>query len=96
MVTNEQVMEKLVELEGLLARQAIHENSKELWDINQVAEYFGYTVRHMREVAADPFFPRPVQVPSQRNLNQPTNQVRYFVGEIVQYAKHRQQRRKMF
>ena len=76
MITNEQMMEKLTTLETLLSRQAISENSKELWSVDEV----------------DPYFPKPVQVPSQRNIKQPTNNVRYFVGEIVRYAQRRQRR----
>lgn len=92
MITNEQMMEKLTALETLLSRQAISENSKELWSLDEVAEYFGYSKRHIQAIMADPYFPKPVQVPSQRNIKQPTNNVRYFVGDIVRYAQRRQRR----
>lgn len=64
MVTNEQVMEKLVELEGLiLAVQA--KESKGLWDIQDVADYSGFSYRHTYgNIISDPKFPAPVNLQS--------------------------------
>ena len=89
-VSNAQVLDKLMAIEALLNRTEPREDSNELWSLKQVAEYFGFSERHIVAVSADPNFPQPVRIPSQRNTRRATNNVRYFVGDIVRYAKRRQ------
>lgn len=65
---NQEILEKLTALEQMLARQAINENSKELWNLDQIAKYFNCTKRHVMSIIADPQFPRPVRLPMQRDV----------------------------
>lgn len=89
-ITNEQLFEKLAALESLLANQKINENSRELWSVNDIAKYFGYTERHVRSaIICDPRFPKAVRAPSQRDITKPTRDARWFVGEVVRYAERR-------
>lgn len=90
LITNEQLFEKLAELQSLLAKQQINENSRELWSVSDIAKYFDYSDRHVRgAIICDPKFPKPVRVPSQRDINKPTSDARWFVGDVVRYAKRR-------
>ncbi|HDR1048303.1 TPA: hypothetical protein R4346_001627 [Pasteurella multocida] len=89
-ITNEQLFEKLAELQSLLAKQQINENSRELWSVSDIAKYFDYSDRHVRgAIICDPKFPKPVRVPSQRDINKPTTDARWFAGEVVKYAERR-------
>lgn len=64
MVTNEQVMEKLVELEKLILSVKTKE-AKGLWDIQDVADYCGFSYRHTYgNIISDPRFPAPVNLQS--------------------------------
>ncbi|EIJ72144.1 hypothetical protein [Pasteurella bettyae] len=88
----QEIMEKLTTLEQMLARQAINENNKELWNMEQVARYFRCTKRHLMSIITDPYFPRPVRMPTQRDVKKSSNERLFFVGEIVKYAQRRQER----
>ncbi|HEH9651813.1 hypothetical protein [Pasteurella multocida] len=91
-ITNEQLFAKLTALESLLAKQRTHinENSRELWSVSDIAKYFDYSDRHVRgAIICDPKFPKPVRVPSQRDINKPTTDARWFAGEVVKYAERR-------
>ncbi|OOF45984.1 hypothetical protein [Rodentibacter trehalosifermentans] len=64
MVTNEQVMEKLEALERLVLAQQSRE-IKGLWDIQDVADYSGFSYRHTYgNIISDPKFPAPVNLQS--------------------------------
>lgn len=92
METTQEILEKLTALEQMLARQAINENSKELWNLDQIAKYFNCTKRHVMSIIADPQFPRPVRMPMQRDVRKESNVRLFFVGDIVRYAMRRQER----
>lgn len=64
MVTNEQVMEKLEALERLVLAQQSRD-IKGLWDIQDIADYSGFSYRHTYgNIISDPRFPAPVNLQS--------------------------------
>ena len=70
-VSNQALFEKLQTVEALLLQQqksALNDESKELWTVADIAVYFKLSERHIRgAVIVDPLFPRPVEIPSQRD-----------------------------
>lgn len=83
-VSNEQVFAKLCELEALLKERPLNEDSRELWTLKQVADYFHCTPEHAsRCIVKDPRFPAAVDVLGRtggesRNL--------YISGEVVKFC----------
>lgn len=64
MVTNEQVMEKLLELEALIVTNQAKE-VKGIWTIQDVADYCGFSYRHTYgSIITDPKFPAAVNLQS--------------------------------
>ncbi|MDH2999493.1 hypothetical protein A1D23_05215 [Chelonobacter oris] len=92
-ITNEQLFEKLSSVETLLtaqAKQAINESSRELWTVADIADYFRYSERHIRgAIICDPYFPKPVKLPSQRNPKKSSNALRWIAGDVVRYAERK-------
>ncbi|MGX2974670.1 hypothetical protein [Ursidibacter arcticus] len=82
-VTNEQVFAKLCEVEKLLKCKGVNEHSRELWDLEDVANYFGYTKEHTcRSVTASPHFPKPIAVQGLRGRGAK----KWVSGEVVQFC----------
>ncbi|MCT8824716.1 hypothetical protein Q7506_05670 [Glaesserella parasuis] len=83
-VSNEQVFAKLCEVEALLRERPLNENSRELWTVQQVADYFQCTYDHAsRCIVSDPRFPAAVDIQGRtggksKNL--------YISGEVVQFC----------
>lgn len=83
-VTNAQILEELRELKALLARHEINEHSRELWDVQKVADYFGFTYDHtFRNIVTSPHFPAPIDIQGRtggksKNL--------YVSGEVVSFC----------
>ena len=91
-VSNQALLEKLQAVEALLLQQKepLTEDSKELW----IAAYFKLSERHIRgAVIADPYFPQPVQVPSQRDIRKKSLSLRWIAGDVVRYAERKKARR---
>lgn len=83
-VTNEQVFAKLCEVEQLLKVKGVNEYSRELWDLGDVAAYFGYTEEHTsRSITSSPHFPRPIAV---KGLRGKTGRKKWVSGEVVQFC----------
>lgn len=83
-VTNEQVFAKLCEVERLLKTKGVNEHSRELWDLGDVATYFGYTEEHTsRSITSSNHFPRPIAV---KGLRGKTGRKKWVSGEVVQFC----------
>lgn len=79
-----QVFAKLCAVEALLKEQQYRENSKALWDVAQIADYFHFTEDHVRRVLLpDPRFPAPVDIQG-RTGNRSKNL--YIAGEVVRFC----------
>ncbi|MGY6771848.1 hypothetical protein [Gallibacterium sp. ZY190522] len=95
-VSNQALLEKLQAVEALLLQQKepLTEDSKELWTVADIAAYFKLSERHIRgAVIADPYFPQPVQVPSQRDIRKKSSSLRWIAGDVVRYAERKKARR---
>lgn len=89
-VTNEQVFAKLCEIEKLLKAtvinepEEINEHSSEVWDLGDVAKYFGYSKGHTcRSITSSPHFPKPIAV---KGLRGKTGRKKWVSGEVVQFC----------
>ncbi|AXP61871.1 hypothetical protein CH625_002720 [Haemophilus influenzae] len=91
MITNEQVMEKLASIEALLQKPIINEHSRELWTIDDVAKYFGFSMDHTRRnVIASPFFPAAVAISGRTGGK---SKDLYVSGEVVSFClKHKKRK----
>lgn len=93
-VTNEALFEKLAEVQALLAMQGkftgINEQSMQLWDLQDIADYCKISYRQAQCITAAPYFPKAVFMPSQRDPSKPSDKPRWFAGEVVRYARRRQ------
>lgn len=90
MISNEQLFEKLISLEQLLNKPVLTEESKELWDTLDVARYFKVSKDHVkRAIVVDSHFPKPVTMPTQRNVKEKSNHMRWFAGDVIRYALKR-------
>ncbi|MFC0322028.1 hypothetical protein ACFFHT_00365 [Gallibacterium melopsittaci] len=90
------LLEKLQAVEALLLQQkeTLTEDSKELWTVADIAAYFKLSERHIRgAVIADPYFPQPVQVPSQRDIRKKSSSLRWIAGDVVRYAERKKAKR---
>ncbi|OBX06655.1 hypothetical protein QV08_09605 [Gallibacterium salpingitidis] len=93
-ITNEALFEKLQSVEALLLQQKLSVDSKELWTVADIAEYFKLSERHIRgAVIADPYFPQPLQLPSQRDVRKKSSSLRWISGDVVRYAERKKARR---
>lgn len=96
-VSNQALFEKLQTVEALLLQQqksALNDESKELWTVADIAAYFKLSERHIRgAVIADPLFPRPVEIPSQRDIRKRSSSLRWIAGDVVRYAERKKARR---
>lgn len=62
-------------------------NSLEIWDCQQIAEYFKVTPEHARRwIVVDPRFPKPIDLFSRTGKGKGNAKNRYVSGEVVQYA----------
>lgn len=84
-VENADIFAKLCEVEALLReRKQPSEDSRELWDREQVAKYFGLSEDHTAKcVITHPRFPAPVDIKGRtggrsKNL--------YISGEVVRFC----------
>ena len=96
-VSNQALFEKLQAVEALLLQQqksALNDESKELWTVADIAVYFKLSERHIRgAVIVDPLFPRPVEIPSQRDIRKRSSSLRWIAGDVVRYAERKKARR---
>lgn len=95
-VSNQALFEKLQAVEALLLQQkeTLTEDSKMLWTVADIAAYFKLSERHIRgAVIADPLFPRPVEIPSQRDIRKRSSSLRWIAGDVVRYAERKKARR---
>ncbi|KGQ24274.1 hypothetical protein [Gallibacterium anatis] len=95
-VSNQALFEKLQAVEALLLQQkeTLTEDSKELWTVADIAAYFKLSERHIRgAVIVDPLFPRPVEIPSQRDIRKRSSSLRWIAGDVVRYAERKKARR---
>lgn len=95
-VSNQALFEKLHAVEALLLQQkeTLTEDSKELWTVADIAAYFKLSERHIRgAVIVDPLFPRPVEIPSQRDIRKRSSSLRWIAGDVVRYAERKKARR---
>ncbi|KGQ66574.1 hypothetical protein [Gallibacterium anatis] len=95
-VSNQALFEKLQAVEALLLQQkeTLTEDSKELWAVADIAAYFKLSERHIRgAVIVDPLFPRPVEIPSQRDIRKRSSSLRWIAGDVVRYAERKKARR---
>lgn len=93
-ITNEALFEKLQSVEALLLQQKLSVDSKELWTVADIAEYFKFSERHTRAaVIADPYFPQPLQLPSQRDVRKKSSSLRWIAGDVVRYAERKKAKR---
>lgn len=96
-VSNQALFEKLQTVEALLLQQqksALNDESKELWTVADIAVYFKLSERHIRgAVIVDPLFPRPVEIPSQRDIRKRSSSLRWIAGDVVRYAERKKARR---
>lgn len=96
-VSNQALFEKLQTVEVLLLQQqksALNDESKELWTVADIAAYFKLSERHIRgAVIVDPLFPRPVEIPSQRDIRKRSSSLRWIAGDVVRYAERKKARR---
>ncbi|HHW7518426.1 TPA: hypothetical protein ACU18R_000081 [Mannheimia haemolytica] len=84
-VTNEQVFAKLCEVERLLKTKGVNEHSRELWDLGDVAAYFGYTKEHTsRSVVSSPHFPKPIALDGLRGKGRGAK--KWVSGEVVKFC----------
>lgn len=94
MITNETLFEKLSEVQAMLTAQGkyagLDENSVQLWDLQDIADYCKISYRQAQCITAAPYFPKAVFMPSQRDPSKPSDKPRWFAGEVVRYAKRRQ------
>ena len=85
-VTNEQLYAKLCELEALLNKPTIHEHSREIWTIQDIADYLGFSYRHVYgSIISDPKFPAPLNLQSRTGSRQNSKDL-YISGEVVQFC----------
>lgn len=91
MITNEQLMEKLTALETMLQKPVINEHSRELWTIDDVAAYFGFSMDHTRRnVIASPYFPAAVAISGRTGGK---SKDLYVSGEVVAFClKHKKRK----
>ncbi|MDH2998073.1 hypothetical protein A1D22_09315 [Pasteurellaceae bacterium LFhippo2] len=90
-VSNEQVFAKLCEVEQLLKAQQINENSRELWTIQQVAEYFQCTPEHTyRSIVTSPHFPPAVDIEGRTGKR---SKNLYVSGEVVEFCLRRKKKK---
>ena len=93
-ITNETLFEKLAEVQALLIMQGkfagIDEQSMQLWDLQDIADYCKISYRQAQCITAAPYFPKAVFMPSQRDPSKPSDKPRWFAGEVVRYARRRQ------
>ena len=91
MITNEQVMEKLASIEDLLQKPVINEHSRELWTIDDVGKYFGFSMDHTRRnVIASPFFPAAGAISGRTGGK---SKDLYVSGEVVSFClKHKKRK----
>lgn len=95
-VSNQALFEKLQAVEALLLQQkeTLTEDSKMLWTVADIAAYFKLSERHIRgAVIVDPLFPRPVEIPSQRDIRKRSSSLRWIAGDVVRYAERKKARR---
>ncbi|OBW97187.1 hypothetical protein [Gallibacterium anatis] len=96
-VSNQALFEKLQTVEVLLLQQqksALNDESKELWTVADIAAYFKLSERHIRgAVIVDPLFPRPVEIPSQRDIRKRSSSLRWIAGDVVRNAERKKARR---
>ncbi|EXI61647.1 hypothetical protein MHD_05590 [Mannheimia granulomatis] len=84
-VTNEQVFAKLCEVEQLLRTKSVNEHSRELWGLEEVAAYFGYSKEHTsRSITSMPNFPRAVALDGLRGKGRAYK--KWVSGEVVQFC----------
>lgn len=84
-VTNEQVFAKLCEVEQLLRTKAVNEYSRELWDLGDVAAYFGYSKEHTsRSITSMPNFPKAIALDGLRGKGRAYK--KWVSGEVVQFC----------
>lgn len=82
-VTNEQVFAKLCEVERLLKAKEVNEHSRELWGLEEIANYFGYTKEHTsRSIISTPNFPRAIYVKGLRGRGRK----QWVSGEVVAFC----------
>ena len=68
----------------LETQKALNENSKELWNIKQIAKYFGFTEEHTRRsIISDPRFPSPLDLKARTGGR---CKKLYISGEVVRFA----------
>lgn len=95
-VSNQALFEKLQAVEALLLQQkeTLTEDSKMLWTVADIAAYFKLSERHIRgAVIVDPLFPRPVEIPSQRDIRKRSSSLRWIAGDVVRYTERKKARR---
>lgn len=88
-ITIANLLEEISALRQVLADQdrlsRANENSKMLWALKDIAEFTGFTVRHVQTWISDVHFPSAVEMPSQRDHRKPTNKPRWVAGEVIRY-----------
>ncbi|QLB14876.1 hypothetical protein A6B39_05115 [Mannheimia granulomatis] len=84
-VTNEQVFAKLCEVERLLKTKGVNEHSREVWGLEDVAAYFGYSKEHTsRSVVSSPHFPKPIALDGLRGKGRGAK--KWVSGEVVKFC----------
>lgn len=84
-VENADIFAKLCEVEALLReRKQPSEDSRELWDREQVAKYFGLSEDHTAKcVITHPRFPAPVDIKGRTGGR---SKDLYISGEVVRFC----------
>jgi len=88
------LFEQLDRIERLIKGESpkITRTSKEMWTVDDIARYLGVSVRHVQALMRDPLFPKAVSLPRQ-TLDAQSKRKRFFIGDIVQYCEHYQEKR---
>ena len=60
-VTIQQILDELKEIKALLSKPEINEHSREIWDIQKIADYFGFSYEHTAKISWQAhIFPPPL------------------------------------
>ena len=85
-ITNEQVFNKLCEVEKLLLEPKIE---KGLWEIQDIADYCGLSYHHVySNIVSDPKFPSPIDLTGNEKQKK-----LFFKKEVIAFFERRKRKK---